>query len=85
MTITPRNFTLNKAMALIMNGLDLLSYASDSKNPYDKKTLPIATGASADHFPESLSAVRSFQEVFPEAKLHYYDLGLTQAQIRRVW
>ena len=44
----------------------------------------VVTGASSNHFRESVDAVASVQTNLPTRKIIYYDLGLTQAQIAQV-
>ena len=42
------------------------------------------TGASSDHFTESIDGVASMQTNMPGKKIIYYDLGLTPAEIAQV-
>ena len=44
----------------------------------------VVTGASRNHFRESVDAIASVQTNLPTRKIIYYDLGLAEAQIAQV-
>ena len=45
------------------------------------QAFPIATGASTDHFEESLTAIYNLKTIKTPRLIYYYDLGLTEEQI----
>ncbi|KAK2186416.1 hypothetical protein NP493_201g04025 [Ridgeia piscesae] len=63
-------------------GLPPTTYADLSTDTLQQYV--VVTGASSDHFRESVDAVASVQTNMPTRKIIYYDLGLTQAQIAQL-
>lgn len=43
------------------------------------------TGASSNHFNESIDALIRAQRYFPKKKIFYYDLGLNESERLKVW
>ena len=56
----------------------------DDVNDVPLGELVIVTAASSNHYKESLAAIASVQEYFPNNRIMYYDLGLTKDQIQQV-
>ena len=48
------------------------------------KDFVIVTAASSDHFSESLDLIGSIHHYYPQHKLIYFDLGLSDSQIKQV-
>ena len=48
------------------------------------QNIPVATGASSNHFIESLAMIASFQQVFPDDKMYFYNLGLGVSELESV-
>ena len=53
-------------------------------NKYDLGNFTFITGSSSNHFKESKDLIASIQKVFPHKKIHFYDLGLQNRQIKQV-
>jgi len=77
-------FTISKTAADILNKLEALSYDDKLLRSVDMRHLPIVTGASSNHYREAMVLIESFQAVFPDDQMYYYDLGLTSAQRKEV-
>ena len=53
----------------------------DNLDDLDLHDFPIATGASSNHFKESLTALYNLKTRKSPRKIYYYDLGLNQSEI----
>ena len=54
---------------------------NDNLDGLDLHDFPIATGASSNHFRESLTAIYNLKTMKSSRKIYYYNLGLNQSQI----
>lgn len=45
---------------------------------------PFVLGCDSTHYKEMKGAIASIQHYFPQASIHFYDLGLTDAQSEEV-
>ena len=51
---------------------------------YDMYNFTIITAASENHFEESRDLVAGVQEIFPDKMIYYYDIGLSDEQVKVV-
>ena len=61
-----------------------LEFDPPNNTNYNWETLPMAIGASSNHYKESLAAVAAHHNMFLNSTLYYYDLGLNKEQAKAV-
>jgi len=75
---TGKTFTFNRRIPIKEP-----SYFINLTN-YDMKNFTFVTAADSNHFNESKDAVAGFQQMFPEHRIIYYDLGLEIEEVETV-
>ena len=80
------SFSGGKLFKITKEEVKLIQRHSQKWVNIDESTLKrvvFVTASSSNHFVESLDAVASVQKYYPQYKIYYYDLGLTEGQAGR--
>ena len=76
----PFNVSANVARSLVPSGASFITPTSDKMADF-----AIVTAASSNYFLESMDVIASIQSVMPKKRILYFDLGLKDEEVVKVW